>query len=205
MKTNSTYLFIWLIGILLLSNPTSIFASTASPTTYDSSFHAMIAPYINNGTEKICINDTSVYENMAFPNGVSDLAFQSYLKTHNKQLNPIVLFEKDHGLCYRISNLVVLKNTDCYVCLFYINAAWDFSRSLVYAVYDWSGKELYSKLLSSEDRLLGYNDGVYRQTAYYLDSNLLSLWIYCRYIHYDGPIAKTEHCQYRIADDGVLH
>ena len=171
---------------------------------FDSSFHAMIAPYIHNGTEIICVNDTSVYENMAFPNVVSDLDFQSYLKKHNKQLNPIVRFEKKHSLCYRISNLVVVKKTNCYVCLFYINAAWDHSRSLVYAVYDLSGKELYSQLLSSEDKLLGNNDGSYRQTAYSLDNNILSLWIYYRDNHYYGPISKTEHFRYQIADDGVL-
>ena len=204
MKSNSIYLILWLIGILPLSKSTSIFASTASPTAYDSTFHAMIAPYISC-TEKICVSDTSVYDNMTFPNVISDLTLQSYLKKYNTQLNPITIFEKDHGLCYRISNLIVLKNPDCYVCLFYINAAWDFSRSLVYAVYDSSGTEMYSKLLSSDDKLFGNNDGCYRQTVCSLDSNLLSLWVYCRENYYDGHVAKTDHFLYWRANDGVLH
>lgn len=206
MKSNSIYLFLWLIGILLLCKSTSLFASTASPTTYDSTFHAMIAPYIYC-TEKIHANDTSVYENMAFPNLVPNLTLQSYLKTHNVQLLPITIFEEDHGLCYRISNLIVLqlKEKNYYLCLFYINAAWDLSRSLVYAVYDSLGTEMFSKLLSSEDKLLGNNDEYYRQTVFSLNNNLLTLRIYCRESYYDGNVVNLEQFQYWIDKNGILH
>lgn len=204
MKSNNIYLFIWRICILLLSMSTSIFVSTASPTTYDSTFHTMIEPYIHC-TEKIYANDTSIYENMVFPNLVSDLTLQSYLKTHNVQLHPITIFEKDHGLCYRISNLIVLKEKNYYLCLFYINAAWDLSRSLVYAVYDSLGTEMFSKVLSSEDKLLGNNDGCYRQTVFSVNNNYLTLWIYCRESYYDGNVVDSEQFQFWIDKDGVLH
>ena len=170
MKLNSVSLFKLSVGIFLLCHSTILSASITTLIDSDSTFHAMIAPYICC-TEKIHANDTSVYENMGFPNVLPDLTLQSYLKTHNVQLNPIVNFEEDHGLCYRISNLIVLKEMNCYVCLFYINAAWDLSRSLVYSVYDSLGTELFSKLLSSDDKLLGNNDGCYRQTVFSLNNN----------------------------------
>ena len=203
MKSNSIYLFIWIIGILLLSKSTSIFASAPSPTAHDSTFHSMIAPYIYC-SEKIHADDTSVYENMGFPNLLPNLTLQSYLKTHNAQLKPIITFEEDHGLCYCISNLIVLKEMNHYVCLFYINAAWDLSRSLVYAVYDSLGTEMFSKLLSSDDKLLGNNDGCYRQTVFSLDNNLLTLWVYCRESYYDHNVANSKQFQYWIDKDGVL-
>lgn len=204
MKLNSVSLFKLSVGIFLLSQSTILSASTTTQTDNDSTFYPMIAPYIYC-TEKIHANDTSVYENMAFPNLLHDLTLQSYLKTHNVQLNPIITFEKDHGLCYRISNLIVLKNMNYYVCLFYINAAWDLSRSLVYAVYDSLGTEMFSKLLSSDDKLLGNNDGCYRQTAFSLNNNYLTLWIYCQESYYDRNVANSEQFQYWIDKDGILH
>jgi hypothetical protein len=204
MKPNTIYWFVRLIGIVLLSKSTSIVALAVSPTSYDSAFHAMIAPYIYY-TDKIDANDTSVYENMAFPNLVSDLTLQSYLKTHNVQLHPIAIFEEDHGLCYRVSNLIVLKRRNHYICLFYINAAWDLSRSLVYAVYDSSGTELFSKLLSSEDKLLGNDDECYRQAAFSLNDDLLTLWVYCRESYYAGNVVDSEQFQYWIDNEGILH
>ena len=106
MKLNSVSLFKLSVGIFLLSHSTILSASITTLTDNDSTFHAMIAPYIYC-TEKIHANDTSVYENMGFPNLLHNLTLQSYLKTHNVQLNPIINFEENHGLCYRISNLIV--------------------------------------------------------------------------------------------------
>lgn len=204
MKLNSVSLFKLSVGIFLLSHSTILSASITTLTDNDSTFYAMIAPYVYC-TEKIHANDTSVYENMGFPNLLPDLTLQSYLKTHNVQLIPIINFEENHGLCYRISNLIVLKEMNSYVCLFYINAAWDFSRSLVYAVYDSLGTELFSKLLSSDDKLLGNNDGCYRQTVFSLNNNYLTLWIYCRKSYYDRNVVNSERLQYWIDKNGVLH
>lgn len=204
MKLNSVSLFKLSVGIFLLSHSTILSASITTLTNNDSTFLVMIEPYIYY-SEKVHANDTSVYENMGFPNFLPNLTLQSYLKTHNAQLKPIINFEEDNGLCYSISNLIVLKEMNYYVCVFYINAAWDLSRSLVYAVYDSLGTELFSKLLSSDDKLLGNNDGCYRQTVFSLNNNYLTLWIYCRKSYYDRNVVNSEQLQYWIDKNGVLH
>lgn len=204
MKLNSISLFKLSVGIFLLSHSTILSASITTLTNNDSTFLVMIEPYIYY-SEKVHANDTSVYENMGFPNFLPNLTLQSYLKTHNAQLKPIINFEEDNGLCYSISNLIVLKEMNYYVCVFYINAAWDLSRSLVYAVYDSLGTEMFSKVLSSEDKLLGNNDGCYRQTVFSVNNNYLTLWIYCRESYYDGNVVDTEYFRYWIDKDGVLH
>ena len=67
MKLNSVSLFKLSVGIFLLNHSTILSASITTLTDNDSTFHAMIAPYIYC-TEEIHANDTSIYENMGFPN-----------------------------------------------------------------------------------------------------------------------------------------
>ena len=116
MKLNSHFFIQLFACIFMLNCSTIIFTLAKTQTGEDSTFRTTIAPYINC-TEKICISDTFVNENMGFPNIVVDLPLQSFLKTQNSLLKPILDFEKKRGLCYRISNLIVLKKQIAtYVC-----------------------------------------------------------------------------------------
>lgn len=182
-------------GVIAINSPDILFSAN---------FRKMIVPY-NIKTKTLFLSDTMVFDNMAFHNIVSDLELQTYLKTHNSTLKSIVDFENTSGLWYRISNLLVLSCSQNYVCIYYINAAWDRSRSLIYVVYNKAGDELFSEILSTEDTLLTCPDDYYKQTALSIKDNILYLEIFNHNHFYDGEIESVERNRYEINRNGVIN
>lgn len=179
-------------------------AINSPDTLSDAYFRKKIVQY-KTRAKVLFLNDTAVVENMAFPNMLSDLKLQAYLKTHNSILKSVVDFENTNGLCYRISNLLVISCLQNYICIYYINAAWDRSRSLVYVVYNKAGDELFSEILSTEDSLLNGYEGYYKQAALSIKKNILLLEVLNHNFFYDGEIEYVERNRYEINRKGIIN
>ena len=111
------------------------------------------------------------------------------------------------GSYYYINKLQAFKKSETsnFIILFYIRAAWDLSRSLVYAVFDSFGNEVYSQVLVTEDPVIEDNpQKVYKQTLYKVDDSHIEILVFESTDFYGDLQAKQTYINYLINEDGSL-
>jgi len=111
------------------------------------------------------------------------------------------------GSNYAMNKLQAFKKpgTSNFILLFYIKAAWDLSRSLVYAVFDSFGNEVYSQVLVTEDPIIEDNpQKVYKQTLYKVDDSHIEILVFESTDFYGDLQAKQVYINYLINEDGSL-
>jgi len=111
------------------------------------------------------------------------------------------------GSNYAMNKLQAFKKpeTSNFIILFYIRAAWDLSRSLVYAVFDSFGNEVYSQVLVTEDPIIEDNpQKVYKQTLYKVDDSHIEILVFESTDFYGDLQAKQTYINYLINEDGSL-
>lgn len=111
------------------------------------------------------------------------------------------------GSSYAINKLRAFKRpgTSNFVLLFYIKGSWDLSRSLVYAVLDSSGKEVFSQVLVTEDPTIEDNpQDIYKQTLCKIDESHIEISLFRSTNSYGDLKAERDYFYYQINEDGSL-
>jgi len=120
----------------------------------DSTFLFLIEPYRTIYLPLYC-TDIDNTDNMYLSEETNFELRKKYLINISaiSKLSKFSVYENGNfvGSNYAMNKLQAFKKTRTsnFILLFYIKAAWDLSRSLVYAVFDSFGNEVYSQVLVS--------------------------------------------------------
>jgi hypothetical protein len=176
----------------------------------DSTFLFLINPYYKKILPVYC-TDLDLIENMSCLDETNFELRSKYLMNISaiSQLSKFAIYDngKFIGSSYVINKLQIIKRPgmSVYITLFYIKAPWDNSRSLVYAVLDSLGNEIYSKILVTEDSIIENNpQKMYKQTLYMLDYSHIEILVFKSTDFYGDLKAEQDYYNYLINEDGSL-
>lgn len=177
----------------------------------DSTFLQLIEPYCRTDFPLFC-TDLDYRDNMYIPDPTNYELQMKYLiniSAISKLSESFVYDNKGNlaGSYYYMNKLQAFKKSrsSSFIVLFYIKAAWDLSRSLVYAVLDSSGKEIFSQILVTEDPTIEDNPhDIYKQTLCKIDESHIEISLFRSTNSYGDLKAERDYFYYLINEDGSL-